>query len=318
MASPPQWLRKRIFGISPEEVSFARRGFSTTNDDVRQRLENVGATFLTGYHAALDESHPTKLSITLDEVEAEFRGFAYEGAAMALALQDYLMRWKRDRFHDFVSGPGSDHAYMAHIGYGWVLARLRRPVRKLPRSLDPLLGWLALDGYGFHEGYFHWPRYVQRQEIPRRLSGYSRRAFDQGLGRSLWFVDGANVNRIPETISAFHRFRQSDLWSGIGLACAYAGGMSKESVKTLVDASGEFLPAMAQGAAFAAKARQRARIPSTHTDVACRVICNLSADDAADITDDALRGLDENDGEPAFEVWRRRIQDRLTVGVVRS
>jgi hypothetical protein len=81
------------------------------------------------------------------------------------------------------------------VGLGWAWARLPgNPERRLP-ALDPLLGWLAVDGYGFHEGYFHWRRRVSARELPRGLSASARRVFDQGLGRSLWFVEGADVPR---------------------------------------------------------------------------------------------------------------------------
>lgn len=307
MAALGARLRVRIFGISPEEATFARRGFRGGDVGVRQRLEQIGYSFIRGYNAALEESRPQELEQRLNAVELEFRGFAFEGAAMALALQDTLMPWKR-RFAAFVSGPGSAHVYMAHVGAGWVLARLRRRLKRPPKRLDPLLGWLALDGYGFHEGYFHWPRYVQNRASPNRLSGYARRVFDQGLGRSLWFVEGADVARIPATIASFPEPRRADLWSGVGLACAYAGGADKAAIEALRESAGAYLPQAAQGAAFAAGARKRAGNPAAHTDLACRVLCGLSADDAARITDVTLENLPPDGDLPAYEVWRRRIQ----------
>jgi hypothetical protein len=301
-------LRVRIFGISPEEATFARRGFRGGDAVVRQRLEQVGYTFVRGYNAALEESKPQELEQRLNAVEREHRGFAFEGAAMGLALQDYLMPWSRRRFQAFVAGPASAHVYMAHVGVGWVLARLRLRLAKPPPRLDPLLGWLALDGYGFHEGYFHWPRYVQNRAAPDRLYGYARRAFDQGLGRSLWFVEGADVARISATVASFPESRRADLWSGVGLACAYAGGADKAAIEMLRQAAGPYLPQAAQGAAFAAGARVRAGNPADHTDAACRALCGLSADDAARITDVTLESLPPDGDLPAYEVWRQRIQ----------
>ena len=57
----------------------------------------------------------------------------------------------------FLAGPGAAHTYMVHVGAGWALAQLRRRVDRALARLDPLLGWLAVDGYGFHQGYFRWP-----------------------------------------------------------------------------------------------------------------------------------------------------------------
>ncbi len=227
---------------------------------------------------------------------------------MGLALLDALVPGRGRRFQAFVEGPGAAHVYMVHVGAGWALARLHRRVERSLARLDPLLGWLAVDGYGFHEGYFHWTRYVREQAHPRKLAGYALRVFDQGLGRSLWFVEGADVARIPATIAAFSLDRQSDLWSGIGLAAVYAGGVEPEAVAALLDAAGPFQPELAQGAAFAAKARQRAGNPTAHTERACRIVCGTTAEEAAALTDRALQDLPPDGEEPAFEIWRRRLQ----------
>ena len=122
---------------------------------------------------------------------------------------------------------------MMHVGLGWALARLRRSVTPYLARLDPLLGWLVVDGYGFHEGYFDWPRYIERRAIPSRLNGYERRVFDQGLGRSLWFVKGADVAAVASAIDTFPSARRDDLWSGVGLACAYAGGCGRAAIESL-------------------------------------------------------------------------------------
>jgi hypothetical protein len=305
-------LRRIIFGISPEEATFMRRGFSYRDERARVRLERIGATFLHGYHTALEAESGEPLARQLNTVEAEFRGFAFEGAAMALALLDRLLPWGGGRLKSFVEGAGAAHVYMLYVGAGWALARLRRDPARARKSFDPLLGRLAADGYGFHEGYFKWPVYVARRERPRRLSGYALRVFDQGLGRSLWFVRGAEVEKIIETVGAFEQERQSDLWSGVGLACAYAGGVDDAGVEALRAGAGRFAPQLAQGAAFAAKARERAHNTAAHTEKACRILCGMSAGAAAEITDAALIGLPSDDGDvPAYEVWRRRIADAI-------
>ncbi|HEV7505972.1 MAG TPA: DUF1702 family protein [Thermoanaerobaculia bacterium] len=308
-------VRRALFGIDPADTSFARRRFHGEAGPVRDRLERVGQTFVQGYHAALADARPAPLAEGIDaEVERDFRGFAYEGAGMALALLDTLIpgrRAARSRLACFLGGPGDAHTYIVHVGAGWVMGRLPvSPERYLARLADPLLRWLALDGYGFHEGFFHWPKSVTRQLVPRRLHGYARRGFDQGLGRSLWFVEGADVERLPRTIGAFPASRQPDLWGGLGLACGYAGGRTQAEVESLLAAAGPHAPQLAQGMAFAAKARERAGNPTPQTTLACRVVWGVTARETAAVCDEALHDLPpDRPGEPAFEVWRRRIQD---------
>ncbi len=319
-------LRRLVLGISLEETSFARRGFRPANPQVQRRLEHVGRTFVRGYHAALGMTAPEPLAAELRQVEEEFRGFAFEGAAMGLALLDYLPPLKGNRWQAFLDGPGEPHAYMVHVGLGWAAARLpwvRRSTGRYLRGFDPLLRWLVLDGYGFHEGYFHWQRYAQGQAPPSRLAGYARRAFDQGLGRSLWFVVGADVTRIAETIRSFSPRRHADLYGGVGLACAYAGGVDRPAYEALREAAGDHWVELAQGVAFAAKARQRAGIMAAHAELACEVVCGTTASAAAAITDDSLDGLSADDGpcdpsEPAFEIWRKRIQGRIAKGHIET
>ena len=311
--SPGAAVKRALFGIAPEETSFARRGFRGDVTDGRERLEGVGGSCVAGYHAALEESAPETVAARIDaELDREFRGFAYEGAGMALALLDRLTPWRRDRLARFLAGPGDAHTYIIHVGAGWILARLPLSPERLLARLDPVLGWLALDGYGFHEGFFHWPRSVARQEVPRKLRGYARRGFDQGLGRSLWFVDGADVRLLPRTIGAFPASRQPDLWAGLGLAAGYAGGRGRADLEELRRAAGAYAPELAQGTVFAAKARQRAGNIAAPTELAAEVICGLSAAEAAAVSDAALPGLPaDRPDEPAFEVWRRRIQDHF-------
>jgi enediyne biosynthesis protein E3 len=309
-------LRRWILGIGAEEASFARRGFRGGDTTTRRHLERAGRTFLRGYHAALEEDRAARLASRLNELEPELRGFAYEGAGMGLTLLDRLTPWNRGRFREFLAGPGAVHAYMVHVGAGWALAQLRLRVVRALTQFDPLLGWLAIDGYGFHQGYFGWKRTVERRWVPDRLSGYARRVFDQGLGRSLWFIDGAEVTRIDATIAGFPASRRADLWSGVGLACAYAGGVPEEAVARLSVLAGPDHPHLAQGVAFAAKARQRAGNPAAHTELACRVICGMSADEAAGLTDQALADLSDSDGWPAYEVWRGSIRANWTTEAV--
>ncbi len=313
-------LHQTLFSIPRDEATFAARGFSAGDPAIQQRLEHIGFTFLEGYHLALKSDSPAPLAAGLAQVDVEFVGFAYEGAGMALALRDFFTPpWphRRRRLQALLEGPGDAHTYMIHVGAGWMYARLRRPLTTPPAHLSPLLGWLALDGYGFHEGYFHWPQAITRQTPPSRLSGYARRAFDQGLGRSLWFVLGAQVDPIVQTIHRFRPERRADLWAGVGLACTYAGGVRLAEVDRLRWLAGpDNAPHLAQGAAFAAKARQRAGYLAAHTQLACEALCDVTAYEAAAITDEALLNLPpDTPAEPAFEVWRQRIRQRFTPAI---
>lgn len=303
-------LARRLFGISVAETEVARRGFRVDDPGVRSRLEAIGRTFVAGYHAGLREPDPSALARRLDAIDLERRGFAYEGAAMALALRDSLMPWRRSAWRAFRDGPGDGHAYMVHVGAGWALARLGAPTRRVIAAMDPLLRWLAFDGFGFHQGYFHFRDPAAGREAPRALRGYERDAFDQGLGRSLWFACGAAPARVAAAIVAFAPARRAHLWGGVGLAAAYAGGATREDLECLAGHAGADAAWLGQGASFAAEARARAGNPAAHTRVACEALCGVGDAEAAAATHEALAACaGRTDGED-YEAWRCALRDR--------
>jgi hypothetical protein len=308
-------LRRTVFGISPEEADPVRRGFLCEDRAVATRLKRIGIEFISGYHAALEEGPGEALAARINrEVEGPYRGFAFEGAGMGLMILDGA-HLTRGAFPDFAAGAGDPHLYMLYVGAGWAFARLpwlRSRLDHAMRGMDPLLRWLALDGYGFHEGYFHWPVSIRRQEMPRGVSGYARRGFDQGLGRSMWFVNGTNPRLVADTIESFAAERRADLWAGAGLAATYAGGASVDGLIHLQQRAGEHAAALAQGSAFAAAARQRGGNSVEHCDTACRVLCGMAPAEAAAIAVEEMAGLfPAKCTEPSYEIWRQRIQIRI-------
>lgn len=313
----PRIVRHLALSISAEETRFVKRGFRVTEPEIVNRLEKIGASFLDGYHSALFAKDLLDLENKLENTETPYRGFAFEGAAMSLTLLDQLSVLKKNRVTDFLQGEAGRHIYMVYVGIGWALARLwwaRRRILRSISNLDSLLKWLAIDGFGFHEGYFNPRRYFNSKISLNWLPGYGQHAFAQGLGRSLWFVEGASINHISNTISRMPEQIRADLWSGIGLACAYAGGARSDVVKELKILSRPYFPSVAQGVAFAAKTRLRAGNPAAHTELACRLICGLSIDEAASLTDAMLKDLPET-GDlklPKYEIWRQRIQHEFS------
>jgi hypothetical protein len=298
---------KPLFRVAQSDL-----GPQPAADDVTtQRLHQVVLTVTECCHLTLRTPRFAALIPKLDGYEKELRGFAYEGAGVGLAALDTWLPW-RQRTREFVLGDGAPYLYAVYLGAGMALARMRRnPDLFRVRLEDPIFSWVVLDGYGFHEGFFSQARYVDRREEPRKLSGYARRAFDHGLGRSIWFSSGARVDRVAATIGSFPVRRQADLWSGVGLACGYTGGVDRPTLEQLRAEVGEHLDDIAVGVVVAAKARHMVGNLAVHNEDACRVLCGLSSAEAASVADAAIPSLPTYGAEPAYEQWRQGIRRRL-------
>jgi enediyne biosynthesis protein E3 len=305
----------RWLSISLIEVTFEKRGFQCTDAKKREHLEGIGASFVHGYNLGLKIENVDDLCVALNKVKREERGFSYEGAAMSLALTDHLWRPRHSRWRQLYEGGGFNHKYMLYVGYGWAIARL--PWLKLtPHTVVAqhtcIERWLIYDGYGFHEGYFNPARTVHRTLRPERLTGLAGRAFDQGLGRSLWFVYCANPCNIASAVNHFAPERRADLWSGVALAAAYAGGVTRAELRTLLGQASGYEEQVAQGAAFAIEARRCAGLQTEHTELAAQELCGCSSEEAGAATQYVLNTLKpEQNSHEAYEAWRAGIRQHF-------
>jgi hypothetical protein len=307
MSSTMARVRRAVMGVSDREAL----AFSRGDTPAWKHLESVVGTAVGGYHLVLDDHRLAGLVPRLEAVEASLRGYAYEGAAMGLTGMDLFL--PGSRFRQYVAEAAQPHLYMVHIGAGEALARLRRSPEPFLRRLDdPVVRWLVMDGYGFHEGFFKPRRHVRDQRVPVKLSPFAARVFDQGVGRSIYFAEGADAGRIARSLAAFPEHRQADLWLGVGVACGYVGGMDREQLLALRESAGEHAARIAVGVAFVSKGRIRAGNPIPDTGTACEVFCGgISTEAAADIVDEAWLDLPDTEASPAYDALQNRLAARF-------
>jgi len=288
--------RLALFDLDPGAAQLDVRGFAATTPAKRERLEQSGGAFIDGYRAGIRTGDPGWTAEACESAPAPLRGFAYEGGAMALSMLDLFTSGVPRRLRRFADEHAGLHLYMVHVGAGWAIARCPWGAVTFLPKLDPVLRWLTVDGMGFHAAFFNPAAMFEQRRTPR-LRRCEPDAFDAGLGRALWFVAGAQPALVSRRVASFDQGRRPALWSGVGLAAAYAGGASDADLHDLVTLAGEWRAHLALGAAFAAKARERAGNPAEHTDRACRVACRLSAAEAAAWTDRCLEeGAEGTDG----------------------
>lgn len=299
-------LASRLLRQDFDQVDFGRRRFRLRAGESRNILESAGVAFLTGLNASFDDGDITPL---LAVVEPEHRGFAFEGAGMGCALLDLLTGARGRRVGRLLDGPAREYPHLVHVGIGWAYARLRLRPRTWPPTANPLFRWLAWDGFGFHQGFFHSNRVIGAQRTERGLGRTARAIRDQGLGRALWFHECADPEGVAFRINEFHPDRHADLWSGVGLAATYAGAADPDELCQLVTLAGPHRVHLAQGCAFASKARLISSVVPAHTDKAAQVLAGVTVAQAADWTDQALAALGPEPSTPEdYQRWRAEIR----------
>jgi hypothetical protein len=320
------------------QVDFGVRRFRLRRGPSRDVLQSAALAFLSGFHAALRAETLPQLAADVERLPPERRGFAYEGAGMACCVLDLITGSRGRRFTALLAGPAAAYPHLAHVGSGWAYARLGLRPRHGSPAAQPPASWLAWDGYGFHQGFFHPDRVIGRQHIERGLSAGERAIRDQGLGRALWFHESADPEGIALRIAEFPAGRRGDLWSGVGLAATYAGGATARELQRLAESarntgatgaakdSGNTEDAgnagdnrghgaaLAQGSAFACKAHHISGTVPEHTSEAALVLTGADVETAADWTDRALTELGPRAASiDHYQQWRAGIRDLYTL-----
>ncbi|MEO8583973.1 MAG: DUF1702 family protein [Flavitalea sp.] len=250
------------------------------------------------------------LTEKLENTENEFRSVAYEAAAMALAVKDISKGFALKEWREFMEGPGAKHTTQIHVGLGWALAQQRVEVLPIIKTLDPVMRFRVLDGYGYYDGIFRQRKTITNRIVPDEMDANLLPGYDQGLGRSMWYTCKGECESVSGMIGTFPASRHKDLWRGTGIACVYVGGYDENILRKLFTLSSENHSQLSVGAALVSRSRGNANAPTPYTELACRIWCNCTAEEVMRITVNA-ESLIAGQPDDAYMAWLSNIREEL-------
>ena len=250
---------------------------------IESRMENIKAIFQGGKNFASQSDSINVLTQYLEKKDPEFRSVAYEGASMALALKDLtnnnsLKLWKE------LLGVSQNHAGQIHIGLGWAIGEARPQDLFFINSIDPKIEFRVWDGCGYYDGIFRQRQTIKNQTRQEYIHEKDYKAYDEGVGRSVWYNCKGDPIKVLAMIQAFPSSRQADLWRGVGIACTYVGGSDESVLKELFTLAEKYSVQLSIGAAMVAKSRTLANSITKDVELACNTWCNLSTQEAMQLT----------------------------------
>ena|GEM_PF-3412374 len=237
----------------------------------RQFVDNISSIFLDGYDAAM-HTDVERLVKQLESLSYTERSIAGEGALTALASADLRKQNDLAQVNRFSEIAGIQES-VKFQGIGSALSHLRISADVSEQHMSEFWGWQTVEAFGFHEAYFKWPVTIERQHVPDNISGLAARAFDQGVGRAIWFISVAEPNLISTMIDRFAPKRRPDIWSGVGLITGFWGMADERDLKALLRRSRTNYPSLQQGVAFGSWIRYTTKDPKDFAEGASRIIC---------------------------------------------
>ena len=220
---------------------------------IAKNIETVVSTFQKGLSISEQEFGLDELISKLNQFEPRYRSVAFEGASMGVAIQNSLGTWNK------YAKAAEKHATQVHIGLGWAIAEGQMNLASTLSEIEPDFQVKVLDGYGYWHGLFRRRLTIRTQTIPKNITSEYQSGFDQGIGRTIWYITKGEVAKVVNIINHFSEDRRANLWQGIGVASTYVGGCSDELIGELKSASSEFKKNFETGIESAESSLKRAQ-----------------------------------------------------------
>lgn len=246
---------------------------------------HAAAVATTEAFAIASECTREQMWFELDKFSPDVAGYAFDGAALAIGLNAAATQaW--DQLENFLVSLKA-HQLAVTAGCGGAFMHAGLSIASISEAVDPFWRALLAEGFAFHESFYNVKRIVVNQEAPQVSEIWERRAYNQGIGRTIWFAAGGRPEIIKELINQFASWQRSDLWYGVGLQAAYCGGTEKE-YQQLRHHSGKQLDGLTAGVSMAVFMRASSGHFPDHTSYASEAICGAKAPDIASLFDERL------------------------------
>jgi hypothetical protein len=250
----------------------------SANISVETKMDDIQNAFLHVQDIFFESPDWKRHVAELESTDIEFRSIGYESASMSIALEDLKQGEQLSNWLHFLNEVASAHATQVHVGLGWAIAQaLKNPINYFP-ELNPMMRYRVFDGYGYYEGIFRRRRSIINHIKLQVADTIASAAIDQGIGRSIWYLNKGIIDDAKIMIEGFAVERQKDLWRGLGIAIAYVGGCNEELLKEIFSKSDSYKTQLATGAVMALVSRDSAKYISTDAELACKIFCNKTAE----------------------------------------
>ena len=253
------------------------------NTVIASKMENIKTIFQAAQENASKLVDISELVALLQTTETEFLPVAYEGAAMTLALKDFssgdsILNWKK-----FLES-SKKYACQIYIGMGWAVGQEKRTSLNFIEELDKNMQFRIWDGCVYFDGIFRQRQTIKGQNRLDYISETNYNAYDEGIGRSIWYICKGDEIKASEMIQQFSQERHSDLWRGLGIACSFVGGFEENALKTLVSSSGKHSAQLGIASAMVAESCIEANCLTSDIQLANQIFNKLNAEEAMKIT----------------------------------
>ena len=280
-------------------------------NSVQGKMDTIQNTFLHVQDIFFESPDWKNHVAELESTDIEFRSIGYESASMSIALEDLKQGEQFTNWFRFLNEAASTHATQVHVGLGWAFAQgLKTPLTYL-QELNPMMRYRVLDGYGYYEGIFRRRRSIINHLKLNVEDVVASAALDQGIGRSIWYLNKGIIDDAKMMIEGFAIERHKDLWRGLGIAIAYVGGCDEEMLQEIFSKADSYKTQLATGAVMALVSRDSAKYISADTELACEVWCKQNAEQILELNY-SIKSKMDLESDDAYVKWIEALENSFS------
>lgn len=277
------------------------------NSSISDNINAVIESFHIGKNIALENDNYDSLIKMLNEVDSNFPSVVFEGAASGVANAVFREKHDFQIWLDFANKLDKAHQAQAYVGLGWALAENAILPSSIFEKIQPFRYGRVLDGYGYYHGLLRRRIFVKGAKQPENISEIELQAFDQGIGRAIWYTSKGDLSLLEKMLSAFNESRIPAIWRGIGVAALYVGELNETLSKSLLGLAKENKASFLTGAALAAMGKSLNQSIS-NTDKLSFKTLGMSAKEFSNLTLQAERKFTSSSSKKAYFEWLREIE----------
>lgn len=176
----------------------------------------------------------------LNSFPPPFISVAFEAASFVIAQKSIQNKNNLNDWSVFIKATKGLHDSQVHVGLGWALASLHADIDLYTSTIRPLMRSRVIDGYGYYYALFRRRVAIRLAQIPSEITNEQEASFNQGIGRSLWYLAEANLSKLERYLDLIPKTRHSDVWRGIGIAYTYVGGSNLSIENKIVSLTNEY------------------------------------------------------------------------------
>lgn len=281
---------------------------SIMKDSIVSRMDKISETFQASKQIGFNNTTWDEFNEFLNKQDVFYHALVYEGASMGYSQYDKFNNGRLIAWRKFANKTPKAFNTFNFIGLGWALAKWTDFDLSTLDDIDAKIFWRIFGGWGYHDAIFKKALIFNKMERGIRVPAEYANAYDEGIGRLIWYESRSDLEKMMDLVSRFDKSRLPDIWRGIGIAVSFVGAYELNYFKDILNCAGEYQNNFLIGSALAAKALNSTRTISDEVEAAFKYMFNKSISEIAQMT---IKLENETTSDDYYSKWLQKMHHNM-------